>query len=259
MLFGNINITGDPDGLSIIIYFPCKIQVIIANKGSAPPFDPKKWYRPRKRQDIEYNSCTYTPGGWGRECRFVAMRIPKEIKTASGIPVQCELFEDDRYTYRLFCTSLCGEAHKVIAEYDKRADVENLVGEAKREGLDAIPSSKFKNNYAFFQIVMLAYNIWRYLKMLAQISSQANTEKSGTAAGGLGMKGIMDNTIRIARLKLLVIAGKVVRNSNRDKVKFSIHDSRTFGLLNFLKYLDQKRSEKISWVANSCLKQSFVV
>jgi len=144
-------------------------------------------------------------------------------------------------------------------EYDKRADVENLVGEAKREGLDAIPSSKFKNNYAFFQIVMLAYNIWRYLKMLAQISSQANTEKSGTAAGGLGMKGIMDNTIRIARLKLLVIAGKVVRNSNRDKVKFSIHDSRTFGLLNFLKYLDQKRSEKISWVANSCLKQSFVV
>lgn len=237
----------------------CGFDFIIANKGSAPPFDPKKWYRPRKRQDIEYNSCTYTPGGWGRECRFVAMRIPKEIKTASGIPVQCELFENDRYTYRIFCTSLCGETHKVIAEYDKRADVENLVGEAKREGLDAIPSSKFKNNYAFFQIVMLAYNIWRYLKMLAQISSQANTEKSGTAAGGLGMKGIMDNTIRIARLKLLVIAGKVVRNSNRDKVKFSIHDSRTFGLLNFLKYLDQKRSEKISWVANSCLKQSFVV
>jgi hypothetical protein len=37
---------------------------------------------------------------------------------------------------------LKGKAHKVIAKYDKRADVENLVGEAKREGLDAIPSSK---------------------------------------------------------------------------------------------------------------------
>jgi hypothetical protein len=47
----------------------------------------------------------------------------------------------------------------VIATYDKMADVENLVGEAKREGLDVISSSRFKNNYAFFQIVMLAYNI----------------------------------------------------------------------------------------------------
>jgi hypothetical protein len=50
----------------------------------------------------------------------------------------------------------------IIIEYDKRADVENLVGEAKREGLDMIPSAKFKSNYAFFQIVMLAYNIWRH-------------------------------------------------------------------------------------------------
>ncbi|MGB5218873.1 MAG: hypothetical protein WBN66_11315, partial [Smithella sp.] len=45
--------------------------------------------------------------------------------------------------------------------YDKRADAENLIGEAKQEGLAAIPSGKFKNNYAFFQIVMLAYNPWR--------------------------------------------------------------------------------------------------
>ncbi len=71
------------------------------------------------------------------------------------------MFEDERYSYRIFCTSLAGPAHQIISEYDKRADVENLVGEAKREGLDMIPSAKFKTNYAFFQIVMLAYNIWR--------------------------------------------------------------------------------------------------
>ena len=56
-------------------------------------------------------------------------------------------------------------AHKAVGQYDKRADVENLVGEAKREG-EAIPSAKFKNNYAFFQLVMLSYNIWRYIKLL---------------------------------------------------------------------------------------------
>jgi hypothetical protein len=61
-----------------------------------------------------------------------------------------------RFTYRIFCTNLPGPAHQIIADYDKRADVENLVGEAKREGLDMIASAKFKNNYAFFQIVMLA-------------------------------------------------------------------------------------------------------
>lgn len=64
----------------------------------------------------------------------------KNTKKKPGQAVQCELFEDDRYTYRIFCTSLSGQPHKVIAEYDKRADIENLVGEAKREGLDAILS-----------------------------------------------------------------------------------------------------------------------
>ena len=49
---------------------------------------------------------------------------------------------------RIFCTSLAGTSHKVIAKYGKRADVKNLVGQAKREGLDMIPSVKFKNNYA---------------------------------------------------------------------------------------------------------------
>lgn len=81
--------------------------------------------------------------------------MPKETPEKDQY-VQCELFEDDRYTYRIFCTDFRQKAHKVIAQYDKRADVENLVGESKKEGLDAIPSSRFKNNYAFFQIVMLA-------------------------------------------------------------------------------------------------------
>ena len=98
---------------------------IIANKGARPPFDPKTWYRPKKRKPYEFNSCVYKPMGWKIPCRFVAMRIPKELKALPGRPVQCELFVDDHFTYRIFCTSLKGKPHKVIAEYDKRADVEN--------------------------------------------------------------------------------------------------------------------------------------
>lgn len=229
---------------SVLAATEAGFDFIIGNKRCNPPFDPSKWYRPWERKGIEFNSCTYKPIGWDKECRFVAMRIPKEKEP--GKLTQCPLFEDDAYTYRIFCTSLLGKAHKVIAAYDKRADVENLVGEVKREGLEAIPSGKFKNNYAFFQIVMLAYNIWRYLKILAQKSSQEK-EQAVCKNQPNGFTRLMDATIRIARLKLLMIASKVVRDGNRTKVKYSIHDARTPALLRFFKFLDRKRSEKNHW------------
>jgi len=233
-------------------------QFIIANKGCEPPFDPGQWYRPYKRQAIEFNSCIYQPIGWGRACRFVAMRIPKELKPSCKDPVQCMLFEDDNYTYRIFCTSLLGKAHEVIAEYDKRADVENLVGEAKREGLEMIPSAKFKNNYAFFQIVMLAYNIWRYMKMIAHRSlSPDQTDVAAEHSGVL--KGIVENTVRVARLKLLFIAAKVVKDGNVDKVKYSIHDARTPAMMHMLKFLDKARSRPRRWLKSGIWPQRFAI
>lgn len=217
-------------------------KFIIANRRCTPVFDPDSWYRPFKRKAIEYNSCFYQPIGWDHPCRFVVMRILKELKHPSKQPQQYVLFEDDKYTYRIFCTNLPGPAHQIIADYDKRADVENLVGEAKREGLDMIPSAKFKNNYAFFQIVMLAYNIWRYMKMIAQHSVTDSCPSSGSI-----LKGIMTNTARIARLKLLFIAAKVVHHSNRDKIKYSIHDSRTPEMIYLLQFLDKARCSLRPW------------
>ena len=164
------------------------------------------------------------------------------------------LFEDDKYTHRIFCTNLNGKASKIIADYDKRADVENLVGEAKREGLDMVPSSKFKNNYAFFQIVMLAYNIWRYMKIIAQMSLP------GFRPGQTSiLKGIMANTIRIARLKLLFIAAKVASHSGYNKVKYSIHDARTPEVLHLLEYLDSARSTPRPWHGESGWQPKFAI
>ncbi|RJQ27411.1 hypothetical protein C4565_05180, partial [Candidatus Parcubacteria bacterium] len=222
-----------------------------------PPFDPSKWYRLRQREDVEFNSCVYQPIGWETPCRFVAMRIPKETETSDvKQPIQCALFEDDRYTYRIFCTSLSGSAHEIIAQYDKRADLENLVGEAKREGLEAVPSAKFKNNYAFFQLVMLAYNIWRYMKLFAASSTldKSDQVEQETAPG---LKGIAANTIRIARLKLLFIAAKVVKDQNRDKIKYSIHDARTPAMVGLLKLLDTARSKPRPWAQNEGWSQRF--
>ncbi len=231
---------------------------IIANKGCTPVFDSDQWYRPFKRKPLQYNSCFYQPGRWGQPCRFVVMRILKEQKHPSNQPQQCVLFEDDKYTYRIFCTSLAGPAHKVIAKYDKRADVENLVGEAKREGLDMIPSGKFKNNYAFFQIVMLAYNIWRYMKMVAS-QSISDDRSQPAGAEGSALKGIMSNTVRIARLRLLFIAAKVVKDGNRDKVKYSIHDSRTPAMFYLLQFIDKARSRPRPWKQGSDWPARFAI
>jgi hypothetical protein len=64
-------------------------KFIIANRGCTPIFDPDNWYRPFKRKAFEYNSCFYQPIGWQHPCRFVVMRILKDLKQPSHQPQQC--------------------------------------------------------------------------------------------------------------------------------------------------------------------------
>jgi len=220
---------------------------IFGNKACNPPFEASWWYKASKKDVIEYNEMMYQPMGWEHACRFVVMRIPKE-EDSKGKQVQLELLEDERYTYRIFVTSLKGKPHTVIEEYDKRADCENLIGEAKREGLEAIPSAKFASNYAYFQLVMLAYNIWRSFKMIAEHSQTEPADRGKQSECSL--KGIMNNTIRIARLKLLFLAAKIRSHASTATVKYSQHDSRAAGLFRFFEYLDKLRQQIRPWLDN---------
>jgi len=219
---------------------------IFGNKVCNPPFDSSGWYKVRRKDVVEYNECVYQPMGWDVACRFVVMRIPMK-ESLEGGAVQIELLEDSKYVYRIFVTNLTKKAHQVIDEYDKRAGAENLIGEAKREGLAAIPSRKFANNYAYFQVVMLAYNIWRSFKMLANHSLLTQGMESKTE-GRCAPGEIIDNTIRVARLKLLFIAAKITGHSNQDEVKYSQHDSRVSGFIRFMEYLDRRRKEVRPWL-----------
>jgi len=220
---------------------------IFGNKVCNPPFEASQWYKIRKKDTIEYNELMYQPMGWDHACRFVVMRIPKE-EVSNSKQVQLELLEDERYKYRIFVPSLKGKPHAVIEEFDRMSDFENLIGEAKREGLDAIPSAKFASNYAYFQLVMLAYNIWRSFKMIAE-QSQAEPEEQEKQPE-CSLKGIMNNTIRIARLKLLFLAAKIRSHSGTGTVKYSQHDSRVAGLFKFLEYLDKLRQQIRPWLDN---------
>jgi len=220
---------------------------IFGNKVCAPPFASAGWYKVRKNDAVEYNEVMYQPGGWRETCRFVCMRIPQAAP--SGGNAQFELLKDASYIYRIFVTDLTAAAHTVIEEYDQRADCENLIGEAKREGLEAIPSRKFGNNYAYFQIVMLAYNIWRSFKMLAAHGMREMEGHEPASETACKAQEIVDHTIRIGRLKLLFIAAKVATHSGTTEVKYSRHDSRVAGLFRFMGYLDKRRQQARPWLS----------
>jgi hypothetical protein len=199
---------------------------IISVKKTHPSFDPKGWYSVGREKDIQYNECLFQPLGWARACRFVAQRILKEaVETSPGL-VQCELFEDDRYKYRIFVTSLTNQPHKVIRRYDGRAGAENLIGEAKREGLAAIPTKKFQSNKAYFQIVMLSYNLWRYMVGFAHQQDQEQK---------------VQHTIHVSRLKLLFLAAKLVSGGNRVRILYSAHLSGKNRLDQLIHNLDTLR------------------
>lgn len=204
------------------------------NKRCEPPFPEARWYRHGKD---EYNECEYQPMGWEHPCRFVVMRIRKDQLGDR----QLKLLDAENYVSRVFVTNERARPHRVIEAYDQRANVENLIGEAQREGVLAIPSKRFQAHHAFFQIVMLAYNLWRWMKLVA---GHAERQKQQGAEVPEPLPIAMpDHTIRIARLKMLFVAAKIRFHSNRDDVRYSMHEQRAAELLDFLDYLNRRRKE----------------
>ena len=73
------------------------------------------------------------------------------------------------------------------------------------------------------------------------------------------MRGLQTHTNRIGRLRLLLIAAKVVFSSNRHKLRYSIHDARTPTLIGFLKFLDRLRSRSWPWRVNKATCDQLMV
>ena len=204
------------------------------NKRCAAPFPEATWYRHGEYED---NEGVYQPQDWEQPCRFVVLRIRADQRGAR----QLKLLEAENYLYRVFVTNDKARPHRVIDDYDQRAEVENLIGEAQREGVLAIPSKRFQAHHAFFQVVMLAYNLWRWMKLLA---GHAQEQKQvGQEADERLRITMPDHTLRIARLKMLFVAAKIRFHDNRDQVSYSIHEQRAAGLSDFLQYLDRRRKE----------------
>jgi hypothetical protein len=112
-------------------------------------------WRPSPDTDADF-ACQfrYQSEGWEREYRFVGLRYDQPEPDADH-PDQIGLFDGLACRYRVFVTNISSEKWSpaaVMAFYNKRAAVENLIKESNTDsGLTAHPSGQWAMNAKHFQ------------------------------------------------------------------------------------------------------------
>lgn len=105
----------------------------------------------------------YCPHGWPGPRRFVVIRRPVPEERSA----QLHLFQMGGYTYQVFVTNLALTPLYLWRFYNQRACAELIIRELKYAyALGKIPTKDFQANEAFFQIVLLAYNLLNWFKRL---------------------------------------------------------------------------------------------
>ena len=105
----------------------------------------------------------YCPQGWPGPRRFVVIRRPVPEEPSA----QLTLFQMGGYSYEALVTNLTLQPFNLWRFYNQRARAELIIRELKYAyALGKIPTSDFQANEAFFQIVLLAYNLLNWFKRL---------------------------------------------------------------------------------------------
>jgi Transposase DDE domain group 1 len=166
-------------------------------------------WRPSPRTDAD-QQCEfwYQPEGWGKACRFIALRYQKKEEPSSERE-QYQLFDSSQYLYRVFVTNMKRPIDLLVWFYNQRAGAENLIKEANNDaGLAAHPSGRWATNSVHFQLAMLAYNLNCWLLLFQREETAKVAELKHT-------------TLAIARLRFLFLAAKIWRHAGRVGVSYS--------------------------------------
>lgn len=145
-----------------------------------------------EKKEVQYFSIPYQAGSWKKE-RRVCIRSTREAG---------ELL----FRHEFIVTNLSADVspETVFATYAKRGTMENFIKEAKHGFFfDKTDSSGFTQNHIRMMVSVLAYNLVNFLKTICFEDE---------------WKGYTVNTIR---LKLLKVAGKLVRTGRRVYLKLS--------------------------------------
>ncbi len=117
----------------------------------------------RVSSGISASEFGYCPQGWPGPRRFVVIRRPVPEEPSA----QLHLFQMGGYSYQVLVTNLSLTPLNLWRFYNQRARAELIIRELKDAyALGKIPTKDFPANEAFFQIVLLAYNLLNWFKRL---------------------------------------------------------------------------------------------
>jgi hypothetical protein len=114
---------------------------------------------------VQVGEFHYQPLRWKKACRFVVIRrpIPEDPVEAA----QLALFKDRRYAYTVLVTNLDLDPWRIWTFYRPRAIIEKDIRELLYDlPLAKIPTSDWVANVAFFQTVLMAFNLVHWFKRL---------------------------------------------------------------------------------------------
>jgi len=117
----------------------------------------------RVRRDVWAAEFRYQPMGWDQARRFVVIRRPVPEEPSA----QLHLFQMKGYVYQVLVTNMPWTPWRIWQFYNDRSHAELVIRELKAAyALDKIPMHEFASNEAFFQLVLLAYNLLGWFKRL---------------------------------------------------------------------------------------------
>lgn len=144
------------------------------------------------------------PHKWSKPHRFVVVRrpVPQDPVEAQ----QLTLFKDAKYAYHVFVTNMGVSAWRVYRFYSPRARIEKHIRELIYDyPLAKIPTREWIPNVAFFQLLLLGFDIVHYFKRLCLPPNYRY------------------KTLKTIRMELLVLPGRLVKTENRYRLNLPRH------------------------------------
>lgn len=139
----------------------------------------------------------YQLHNWSRPRRFVVIRrpLPQDPLEAH----QLTLFHDRRYSYHVLVTNLPLQAWRVYKFYTEHATIEKNIRELLYDyPLAKIPTDEWVANVAFFQILLLAFDVMNWFKRLCLPPPYLSA------------------TLETLRTDFLVLPARLIRAENRN-------------------------------------------
>ena len=138
------------------------------------------------------------PDKWSKVRKFAVVR---ELKTEEERK-QLSLLESEDYTHAMYVTNTTWKLADTVKFYEKRGNCENYIKETKYDmSIGSLKMKSFWANEAFFQLMMLVYNIFLLFKLYKLPVSEYR------------------QWILTFRLKYVFLAGKIIRTARQTILK----------------------------------------